>query len=66
MSRKHKWRSKVRATVFITYEDIARLMNYTILYGNLSNRKKIAILKSNNWRKFHGYPMKRGWREFKC
>lgn len=64
MSRKR--RSKVRATGFITYGDIARLVVYIILYGNVSVRKKMAILNSNNWKKFHGYPMKRGWREVKC
>ena len=63
MSRKHKWRSKVRATSFVTYGDIGRLMDYTILYGNMSVHKRMTILNSNNWKKFHGYPMKRGWRE---
>lgn len=34
----------------------------TFLYGNMSVHKRMAILNSNNWKKFHGYPMKRGWR----
>lgn len=54
---------KVRATGFFTYGDFGRLMDYIILYGNVSIHKRMAILNSNNWKKFHGYPMKRGWRE---
>jgi len=66
MSRKHKWRSKVRASRCISGEDLARVILLCILYGDMPLRKKMEIASSNNWKKFHGYPMKRGWREIKC
>lgn len=55
---------KVRATKFVSREDFFRVMEQCILYGDMPMRKKVQIAFSNNWRKFHGIPMKRGWRKF--
>ena len=54
---------KVRASKFVSRSDFFMAINYCILYGDVSSRKKTEILASNNWRKFHGIPMKRGWRK---
>lgn len=53
---------KVRVARFVTSDDHMRLLDYMQLYGSVSFDKKVAIIASNNWRKFHGIPMKRGWR----
>lgn len=54
---------KVRATKFMSREDFFRVIEQCVLYGEMSFHKKVKIASSNNWRKFHGIPMKRGWRK---
>ncbi len=54
---------KIRASKFIFVDDMARVIERCVLYGEMSLHKKVEIASSNNWRKFHGIPMKRGWRE---
>jgi len=56
---------KIRASKFIFVDDMARVILLCILYGDMPLRKKMEIASSNNWKKFHGYPMKRGWRNVK-
>ena len=54
---------KVRASRFVTSDDHMRLLDYIATHGSVVPfDKKVAIIANNNWRKFHGIPMKRGWR----
>lgn len=54
---------KVRASRFVTRDDFARMVEHCVSYGDVPFNKKVAIIANNNWRKFHGDPMKRGWRK---